>query len=79
MADRHFLIHKDIDAGYTRTHIDILDETDADFIKNGVTLFDCADIYVDTDSNTIDQELMSYQPEQLLRGYSATINAAIKA
>lgn len=59
--------------------IDILDETDADFIKNGVTLFDCADIYVDTDSNTIDQELMSYQPEQLLRGYSATINAAIKA
>lgn len=26
MADRHFLIHKDIDAGYTRTHIDILDE-----------------------------------------------------
>lgn len=59
--------------------IDILDETDADFIKNGVTLFDWADIYVDAASNTIDQELMSYQPEQLLRGYSATINAAIKA
>lgn len=27
MADRHFLIHKDIDAGYTRTHIDILNES----------------------------------------------------
>ncbi len=26
MADRHFLIHKDINAGYTRTYIDILDE-----------------------------------------------------
>lgn len=60
--------------------INILDETNGtDFIKNGVTLFDQAAAYVDAEKKIVDEALMGYQPEQLLRGYSATIGAAVKA
>ena len=39
--------------------------------KNGVTLYDDALGFVDTDKNTVDEGLMSFQPEQLLRGLNA--------
>ena len=58
-------------------NINILSENSADFIKNGVTLYDSADAYVDAEQCTVDNSLMSYQPEQLLRGYSLTIQASI--
>ena len=54
------------------------EENDTDFIKNGVTLYDDAFAFVDTDNNTVDESLMSFQPEQLLRGLNAAIRASEK-
>lgn len=50
-----------------------------DFIKNGVTLYDDAFEFVNTDKNTVDEGLMSFQPEQLLRGLNACIRASEKS
>lgn len=58
-------------------NINILSEKNADFIKNGGTLYNSADSYVDAEQCTVDSALMGYQPEQLLRGYASTIQAAI--
>lgn len=33
---------------------------------------------MDTDNNTVDEKLMSFQPEQLLRGFNAAIRASEK-
>lgn len=54
------------------------EENGTDFIKNGVTLYDDALEFVDTDNNTVDESLMSFQPEQLLRGFNAAIRASEK-
>ena len=54
------------------------EENGTDFIKNGVTLYDDALAFVDTDNNTVDESLMSFQPEQLLRGFNAAIRASEK-
>ena len=54
------------------------EENGTDFIKNGVTLYDDALAFVDTDNNTVDESLMSFQPEQLLRGLNAAIRASEK-
>ena len=54
------------------------EENGTDFIKNGVTLYDDALAFVDTDNNTVDEKLMSFQPEQLLRGFNAAIRASEK-
>lgn len=43
----------------------------SDFIKNGKTLLDAASAFVDAEKKTVDEALMSYQPEQLLRGLNA--------
>lgn len=51
-------------------------ETDGtDFIKNGVTVLDDAAVFVDVENKKVDDNLMSYQPEQLLRGLTAVIRA----
>lgn len=51
-------------------------ETDGtDFIKNGVTVLDDAAVFVDAENKKVDDDLMSYQPEQLLRGLTAVIRA----
>ena len=51
-------------------------ETDGtDFIKNGVTVLDDAAVFVDVENKKVDDDLMSYQPEQLLRGLTAVIRA----
>ena len=54
------------------------EENGTDLIKNGVTLYDDAFAFVDTDNNTVDEGLMSFQPEQLLRGLNAAIRASEK-
>ena len=54
------------------------EENGTDFIKNGVTLYDDALAFVDTDNNTVDEKLMAFQPEQLLRGFNAAIRASEK-
>lgn len=54
------------------------EENGTDFIKNGVTLYDDAFAFVDTDNNTVDENLMKFQPEQLLRGLNAAIRASEK-
>lgn len=54
------------------------EENGTDFIKNGVTLYDDALAFVDTDNNTVDEKLMTFQPEQLLRGFNAAIRASEK-
>lgn len=54
------------------------EENGTDFIKNGVTLYDDALEFVDTDNNTVDKSLMAFQPEQLLRGFNAAIRASEK-
>lgn len=51
-------------------------ETDGtDFIKNGMTVLDDAAVFVDAENKKVDDDLMSYQPEQLLRGLTAVIRA----
>lgn len=51
-------------------------ETDGtDFIKNGVTVLDDAAVFVDVENKKVDDDLMSYQPEQLLRGLTAVTRA----
>lgn len=47
-----------------------------DFIKNGVTLFDVSASFVDVKAGKVDEKLMDFQPEQLLRGLNASIKAA---
>lgn len=55
---------------------DILSESDgSDFVKNGTTLFDVANSFVDIDSKKVDDGLMSFQPEQLLRGLNSCIRS----
>lgn len=55
---------------------DILSESDgSDFVKNGTTLFDVANSFVDVDDNKVDEGLMSFQPEQLLRGLNSCIRS----
>ncbi len=49
-------------------------ENDTDFIKNGKTVLDAAGAFVDVENNTVDENLMGYQPEQLLRGLTACLN-----
>ena len=49
-------------------------EGDTDFIKNGKTVFDAAAEFVNVEENTVDESLMGYQPEQLLRGLTACLN-----
>ena len=49
-------------------------ETDgSDFIKNGKSVLDAASEFVNVEEGTVDENLMSYQPEQLLRGLSACL------
>ena len=51
---------------------DILSESDgSDFVKNGTTLFDVANSFVEK----VDDGLMSFQPEQLLRGLNSCIRS----
>lgn len=47
-----------------------------DFIKNGKTVFDAAGAFVDAAAGTVDESLMGFQPEQLVRGFNACIRAA---
>lgn len=50
------------------------DESDgSDFIKEGKTVLDAASEFVNVDEKTVDENLMGYQPEQLLRGLNAVI------
>lgn len=49
-------------------------EENSDFIKNGKTVFDAASEFVNVEDNAVDESLMGYQPEQLLRGLSACLN-----
>lgn len=50
------------------------DESDgSDFIKEGKTVLDAASAFVNVDEKTVDENLMGYQPEQLLRGLNAVI------
>lgn len=49
------------------------EEDGSDFIKNGVTVLDDAAVFVDTENKTVDANLLTYQPEQLLRGLNAVI------
>lgn len=55
------------------------EENGTDLIKNGVTLYDDAFDFVDTDKNTVDENLMKFQPEQLLRGLNAAVRASEKS
>lgn len=54
------------------------EENGTDLIKNGVTLYDDTFDFVDTDKNTVDEGLMGFQPEQLLRGINACVRASEK-
>lgn len=56
--------------------INILSEENGDFIKNGVTLFHNASHFVNVQTGKVEASL-SFQPEQLLRGYNQTIQTAI--
>ncbi len=55
------------------------EENGTDLIKNGVTLYDDAFDFVDTGKNTVDENLMKFQPEQLLRGLNAAVRASEKS
>ena len=60
---------------------DLFAESDGtDFVKNGVTLFDAAKefVVVDEKENKVSENLMSFQPEQLLRGFNACIRVCEK-
>lgn len=46
---------------------------DADFIKNGKTLFDASEKYIDMEWQTLDRDLYAYQPDQLLRGVTSCL------
>ncbi|MDD7403216.1 MAG: DUF4430 domain-containing protein, partial [Butyribacter sp.] len=52
-------------------------ETEAGFINNGKTVFDAASAFVDSSKQTVSEELMGFQPEQLLRGLNACIRTAL--
>lgn len=52
------------------------EENGYDFIKNGKTVFDAAAPFVDVTTKAVDESLMSFQPEQLLRGLNACIRVA---
>lgn len=59
--------------------IDATSEEDgSDFIKNGVTVYDAAGEFVDVTANQVADSLMSYQPEQLLRGFNALLRVSDK-
>lgn len=62
--------------------INPIDNAENAFIKNGKTVFDAADVFVDVENGVVDSQLIggeyAYQPEQLLRGYAATIGACEK-
>ncbi len=47
-----------------------------DFIKNGKTVFDASAAFIDTETGTVDNSLMGFQPEQLLRGLNACLRSA---
>lgn len=50
------------------------DESDgSDFIKEGNTVLDAASAFVNVEKKTVDEDLMGFQPEQLLRGLNAVI------
>lgn len=53
---------------------------DADFIKNGLTLFDASARYINVAEGTVDGSLVggeyAYQPEQLLRGLTSCLRRA---
>lgn len=51
----------------------VSEEDGSDFIKNGKTVLDAASEFVDEKEETVDESLMGYQPEQLLRGLNACI------
>lgn len=56
--------------------IDVTSEADgSDLIKNGKTLYDNVAEFIDVEKKTVDDSLMSFQPEQLLRGLDACIRA----
>lgn len=56
---------------------DTLSERDgSDFIKNGKTLFDAAGSFINVTDKAVDENLMSFQPEQLLRGLNSCIRSA---
>lgn len=50
-----------------------------DLIKNGMTLYDDALGFVNTETGAVDDSLMSFQPEQLLRGINACVRASEKS
>lgn len=59
---------------------DILSESDgSDFVKNGATLFDVANLFVNVDDKKVDEGLMSFQPEQLLHGINSCIRSVEKS
>lgn len=59
--------------------IDATSEEDgSDFIKNGVTVYDAVGEFVDVTANKVADSLMSYQPEQLLRGFNALLRVSGK-
>lgn len=64
-----------ITAGAFEKHI--LDEEDgSDWIKNGVTFVDCVEEHVNTSGEgKVTDTLLSFQPEQLLRGINSCIRA----
>jgi hypothetical protein len=47
-----------------------------DFIKNGVTVYDCAAAFVNVEEESVDSELLGWQPEQLLRGLNACLRVS---
>ena len=54
-----------------------LSEADGtDFIKNGKTVLDAAAAFVSVEDKKVDEGLMGYQPEQLLRALDASIRTA---
>lgn len=57
--------------------IDVTGEEDgSDLIKNGKTLYDNAAEFIDAEKKTVDDSLLSFQPEQLLRGLDSCIRAS---
>ena len=51
----------------------VSEEDGSDFIKNGKTVLDAVGDFVNLEEKTVDSNLMSYQPEQLLRGITACV------
>lgn len=57
--------------------IDAASEKDGtDFIKNGVTVYAAAAAFVNAEEGSVDEDLMGYQPEQLLRGLNSCIRVS---